>query len=268
MRSLMPWTTQTPDTIIMVGPTDPYVCIGFFQDLEKEVDVAYCRAHGLPIVRREVGGGAVYLDRDQLFAQWVFHARRLPAGLEKRFELFVRPLVATYRDLGVEAYFRPVNDVHVAGKKIGGTGAAGIGASAIVVGSFMFDFDRATMARVLKVSSEKMRDKVAQALDEYMVTMHDLLPEVPSRDDIVARYVSRCEEALERRIVPGGLTQAELREAGALDGLLASARLAGAAGRQRAARMSRSTRTCASPRPRTKPPAGSSASPRASAVTS
>lgn len=217
-------TDQTPDTIIMVGPTDPYVCIGFFQDLEKEVDVAYCRAHDLPIVRREVGGGAVYLDRHQLFAQWVFHARRLPARLERRLEVFVRPLVATYRDLGVEAYFRPENDVHVAGRKIGGTGAAGIGDAAIVVGSFMLDFDRATMARMLKVPSEKMRDKVAQALGEYIVTMRDLLPEVPARDDILALYVRRCEEALDRPVVPGELTQAELDEADALDELLASAR--------------------------------------------
>ena len=34
------------DTIILVAPSDPYVCIGFHQELEKEVDVEYCRAHG------------------------------------------------------------------------------------------------------------------------------------------------------------------------------------------------------------------------------
>ena len=215
-------TDQTPDTIITVGPTDPYVCIGLFQDLKKEVDVAYCRAHELPIVRREVGGGAVYLDKNQIFAQWVFHASHLPARLEERIEHYVRPLVATYRELGIEAYLRPVNDVHVAGRKIGGTGSARIGEAAVVVGSFMLDFDRAAMARVLRVSSEKMRDKVAQALEDYIVTMSDLMPEVPCREELLAVYLSRCEEALGRNVAPGELTQDELDKADALDGLLTS----------------------------------------------
>ena len=72
---------DAPDTIILVAPTAPYVCIGFHQELEKEVDGEYCRAHGLPIYRREVGGGAVYLDQDQVFAQWVFHRNALPADI-------------------------------------------------------------------------------------------------------------------------------------------------------------------------------------------
>jgi len=53
----------------------------------------------------------------------------------------VEPLVLTYRDLGIVATHRPVNDVHVRGKKIDGTGAALIGRAEVLVGSFMFDFD-------------------------------------------------------------------------------------------------------------------------------
>ncbi len=211
-----------PDTIILVSPAEPYVSIGFFQELEKEVDTACCRAHGLPVVRREVGGGAVLLDRDQLFVQWVFHPGRLPAKLEERFELFVQPLIAAYRDIGIDAYFRPVNDIHVAGKKIGGTGAARLGDSDVVVGSFMFDFDRKTMAKVLNVSSEKMRDKVVESLAQYMTTMRELLPEPPTRHDVMGAYVARCEEALGRALIPDALTQTELAEASRLDGVLAS----------------------------------------------
>ncbi|MEJ2556736.1 MAG: lipoate--protein ligase family protein, partial [Anaerolineae bacterium] len=35
-----------PDTIILVSPDQPYVCVGYHQDVEKEVDLAYCRALG------------------------------------------------------------------------------------------------------------------------------------------------------------------------------------------------------------------------------
>jgi len=58
-----------PDTIILVSPAGPYLCIGYHQDLEEEVDAAYCATRGLLILRREVGGGAVYLDDGQISCQ-------------------------------------------------------------------------------------------------------------------------------------------------------------------------------------------------------
>lgn len=210
-------TASSPDTIILVSPTDPYVSIGFHQDLAAEVDTAYCSAHSLPIVRREVGGGAVYLDRDQLFSQWVFHEAGLPARLDAQFELYARPLVATYQDLGIDAYLRPINDIHVGGKKIGGTGAAQIGAARVLVGSLMFDFDKATMARVLKVPSEKMRDKVFASLEEYMTTMRELLPTLPGRDRVAEIYLTHCAREFDAELVPSTPTREELEIASQLD---------------------------------------------------
>ena len=208
---------DTPDTIIVVSPSEPYVCVGFHQDLEQEVDLSYCAEHGLPVLRREVGGGAVYLDSGQVFLQWVFHEPNLPGTLEAQFELYIRPLVETYRALGIAAELRPVNDVHVAGKKIGGTGAAQIGMARVLVGSLMFDFDKRTMARVLKVPSEKMRDKIFASLEEYMTTMREQLPELPAREEVLALYVERCAETLGAEIVPGTWTAEEEAEALRLD---------------------------------------------------
>lgn len=202
-------TEDTPDTIILVSPGEPYVCIGYHQDLEKEVDLAYCQAHDLPVFRREVGGGAVYLDQGQIFAQWIFAKGRLPYSVEQQFALYIRPLVATYQALGINAYLRPINDIHVAGKKIGGTGAAQIGTAHVVVGSFMFDFDKATMARILKVPSEKMRDKIFDSLEQYMTTMSEQLDLVPDRQTVKEIYIQQCAEALSADIVPGDWTAAE-----------------------------------------------------------
>ena len=210
-------TADSPDTIILVAPDHPYVCIGYHQDLEREVDLDYCRAHGLPVARREVGGGAVYLDEGQLFSQWVFHRSALPGSLEAKFELYIRPLVKTYQALGIAAYHRPVNDIHVAGKKIGGTGAAQLGEAEVLVGSLMFTFDKATMSRVLKVSSEKMRDKIFESLEQYMTTMAEQLPALPDRAAVADLYLSRAAAALGRAIVPGQPTAAELALAAELD---------------------------------------------------
>jgi len=215
-------TPRSPDTVVLVGPSDPYVCIGYHQELEKEIDLDYCREARLPVYRREVGGGAVYLDRGQVFTQWIFHAERLPASLEERFALYVQPLVATYRSLGIPAEHRPVNDIHVRGRKIGGTGAARMGEAEVVVGSLMFDFDFALMARVLKVSSEKMRDKVYQSLQEYMTTMTRELVSTPNRELVTREYLRQVSRTTGRPVEYGEVTAEELAATGEVEARLAS----------------------------------------------
>jgi lipoate---protein ligase len=210
-------TPQTPDTILLVAPSQPYVSLGFHQDAEKEVDLERCEALGLPVIRREVGGGAVYLDGNQLFCQWIFQQGRLPATLEERFALYIGPLVETYRAFGIEAEHRPINDIHVAGRKIGGTGAALIGEADVVVGSLMFDFDIELMTRVLRVPSEKFRDKVHQSLRDYMTTMLRELGTMPDRTEVVEAYAARCSAALGRPVEPGALNSTEEAWAAALD---------------------------------------------------
>lgn len=210
-------TKTTPNTIILVSPAQPYACVGFHQDLAKEVDVAYCQANQIPVYRREVGGGAVYLDNGQIFTQWVFQPGTLPRNVEAQYKLYAQSLVETYQALGIPAYLRPINDIHVDGKKIGGTGAAQIGPAQVVVGSLMLYFDKATMSKILKVPSEKMRDKIFESLEQYMVTMDELVPELPDRQVLKALYVEKCAEALQAEIVPGELTAAELEMAAQLD---------------------------------------------------
>lgn len=206
-----------PDTILVITPRAPYVSVGFHQDVEREVDVAACQARGLPIVRREPGGGAVYLDDGQVFVNWVFHAGRLPAALDRRFAAYAAPLVETYRRFGVEAEYRPINDIHVHGRKIGGTGAVRLGAAELLVGSLMFDFDHDAMARVLRVSSEKMRDKVHRALRDYVTSLTRELGAAPDRDTVVEHYLAECGRVLGRRVETGPLRGVELARAAELD---------------------------------------------------
>ena len=215
---------RSPDTITLMSPDRPYVCIGFHQELDKEIDVEYCRARGLPILRREVGGGAVYLDGDQLFIHFIFHRERLPRQVEEVYKLFIRPLVETYRAIGIEASHRPLNDIVVGGRKIGGTGIAAIGRALVVAGSLMFDFDIDTMARALRVSSEKMRDKIHQSLHEYMTTIRRELGEPPHRDEVKAILVSKLADVLEVDLQPDVLTAKESRTVRLLNRRFASSR--------------------------------------------
>jgi len=175
--------------LTLVNPSDPYICVGLHQEIALEVDEAYCQAHQLPIVRRHVGGGAVYLDRHQMFFHFIFPHRRAPSVVAELYPMFIEPVVRTYQTLGVNANFRPVNDIHVNGRKIGGTGAARIGDATVMVGSFMFDFDIDTMALCLKVPSEKFRDKLRTGLKDYITTLRKELATPPTREQVKKEFL-------------------------------------------------------------------------------
>jgi lipoate-protein ligase A len=197
-------------SLILIRPNAPYVCVGAHQELDKEVDVAYCQEAGLPLYRRHVGGGAVLLDPDQLFFQFVVPNGHLSKGpVTDLFPYFIEPVVDTYRSFGVEAEFRPVNDIHVAGRKIGGTGAATIGEAVVLVGSFMYRFDRDTMARALHVSSEKFRDKLRAALNDYVASMDELLSELPSQEELQGAFAEALRNRLGWQAEPGQVSDAE-----------------------------------------------------------
>lgn len=191
--------TIRPDSdpvLSLASPISPYVCVGLHQEIAKEVDEKFCATKNLPVYRRHVGGGAVYLDENQLFTHFIYPKAKAPKLASELYAMFIEPVVRTYIGLGVNAVFRPANDIQVNGRKIGGTGAASIGEATVMVGSFMFDFDTATMARCLKVPSEKFRDKLKVTLDDYMTTMVKELDQVPTREDLKARFFTHCCEVL------------------------------------------------------------------------
>ncbi|MFZ2100999.1 MAG: biotin/lipoate A/B protein ligase family protein [Oricola sp.] len=202
--------TETSDPMLsLVSPETPYVCVGMHQEIAREVDEEFCKSAGLPIIRRHVGGGAVYLDRNQLFTHFIYPRKKAPEFASNLYPMFIEPVVRTYKQIGVNANYRPVNDIQVEGRKIGGTGAASIGEATVMVGSFMYDFDTATMARCLRVPSEKFRDKLRQTLDDYMTTMAKELPAPPERSKLKSLFLANCAEVLGVEPVEDQPTDAE-----------------------------------------------------------
>lgn len=194
----------------IVNPDTPYVCVGVHQEIAREVDEDYCAAHSLPVYRRKVGGGAVYLDRNQMFTHFVYPHAKAPQYAANLYPMFIEPVVRTYRELGISAEYRPINDIQVEGRKIGGTGAASIGEATVMVGSFMFDFDTDSMAHCLKVPSEKFRDKLKTTLQDYMTTMTKQLDVLPSRDEVKTKFLRHCADVLGVEPEESTPTQTEL----------------------------------------------------------
>ncbi|MFZ5916694.1 MAG: lipoate--protein ligase family protein [Chloroflexota bacterium] len=196
--------------LFLLAPAEPYVCIGCHQDVDQDIDLAYCRANGIPVFRREVGGGGVFLDGHQLFYQLVLHRDNpLARGSKEDFyRRLLEPVVQTYGDLGVPARYKPVNDIiTLEGRKISGNGAAEIADHLILVGNIIIDFDYETMVRVLRVPDEKFRDKVYQTMRENLSTLKRETGATPTLEAVMPLLARRFEEAL-GALEPAPLPQA------------------------------------------------------------
>ncbi|MGD2141970.1 MAG: lipoate--protein ligase [Candidatus Bathyarchaeota archaeon] len=188
---------ESPNTLILLQPARPYACLGYHQDYRKELDEEFLEKMGLPVIRRSQGGGATYLDRDQVFYQIIFkETRAIPRKIEAIFKRLLSVTVETYRRLGVPAEFKPLNDVVVAGRKISGNGA-GIHESAhILVGNIILDLNYELMARVLKVPDEKFRDKMAKSMREWVTTLRRELKNPQTVEKVKDTYASAFQGIL------------------------------------------------------------------------
>jgi lipoate-protein ligase A len=185
--------------LLLLQPREPYVCLGYHQTASQEIEVDYLHQNNIPLFRREVGGGAVYLEQGQLFYQLVIRADRddVPAVKEKFYRKFLEPAIQTYHDYGINAQFKPVNDIIVDGRKISGNGAAEINGMMILVGNFLMDFNYEMMSKSLRVPDEKFRDKVRKTMEDALTTMkRELGDKMPSLVDLSAHVIERYQPLL------------------------------------------------------------------------
>ncbi len=194
------------EALLLLRPATPYVCIGFHQDAQQEIDLEFAQQMNIPVFRREVGGGAVYLDGQQLFFQLIIRRDHpgVPQNIADFYRKFLQPIIETFRQFGVPAEYKPVNDIVTNGRKISGTGAAQIDDMLILVGNFIQDFNYEMMSRVLRVPDEKFRDKVHKTMYENLTTFLRETGKIPANADLAADLSKRYAPLL------GGLTPKEL----------------------------------------------------------
>ena len=187
------------EALVIVSPKTPLASIGYFQDADQEVDLQYCRESKIPFMRREVGGGATYLDENQIFYQliWRKDNPKFPKAIHDIFPWFSEAPVETYRTFGIQAEYRSVNDIITKeGRKIAGEGGGNIGECMVFVGGILLDFDYKMMSRILKVPDEKFRDKVYKTMEENLTTMKRELGVIPPREEVVSVLKEQFQKRL------------------------------------------------------------------------
>lgn len=203
------------EALFVLRPSSPYVCIGIHQDAEQEIDLKFAAEHNIPVIRREVGGGAVYLDGEQLFYQLILKAERFGIATSKAefYQKYLQPVIDTYRAFGVNAEYKPVNDIIANGRKVSGNGAAEIEGMWVLVGNFIMDFNYEMMSKCLRVPDEKFRDKVHKTLQENLSTIKRETGKVPETEALMLELVRRYEPLLGKLEIVREVDEELLRKA-------------------------------------------------------
>jgi len=182
--------------MVFADPIEPFLSVGANQGVERTIDLSFCCQAGIRIIRRRLGGGAIYIGRDQLMFHIIVPLERAPRPASRILPSLAAPVIDTCRDLGIAAELRPPGDVAVGGRKIGGTAGAEIGESVLVGGTLLFDFDAALMVRCLAFPSERHYARLARRLERSMTTIRRELGAPPPRAIVKTRLVSNLARCL------------------------------------------------------------------------
>jgi len=164
-----------PDSIRFLG-FPPTVLIGRHQALGQEVALDHCRTHGIGIARRITGGGAIYFDEAQLGWSLVFNRATLGiASLDALAREICEAAAAGLRRLGVDARYRPRNDIEVGGRKLSGTGGFFDGDTLFYQGTVLIDMDPADMVAALRIPTAKLGKRGITSIAARIVTLRELL---------------------------------------------------------------------------------------------
>jgi len=132
--------------VVMLWRNDPVVVVGRHQNTELQVNRAYCEDHGIMVIRRLSGGGAVYHDRGNLCYTVITR------GVERHatgFERFARPVIDALARLGVQAEFTG-NDLMVGDKKFSGLAQYTRNTTLMQHGALLFNTDLSALGLALK----------------------------------------------------------------------------------------------------------------------
>lgn len=172
---LMPWQHMALDQVLLdevaAGrrpPTlriwewaAPAVVIGIFQSLKNEVDAQAAQANGIQIVRRISGGGAMFVEPGNTITYSLYAPLSLVEGMSFRdaYAYMDSFVLQALGDLGIKAWYQPLNDITSEGGKIGGAAQARRGGAVLHHVTMAYDIDAAKMVQVLRIGREKLSDK-------------------------------------------------------------------------------------------------------------
>ncbi|RRJ31521.1 lipoate--protein ligase family protein [Halocatena pleomorpha] len=190
--------------------TAPAVPIGRFQAYENEVAVDYVREHGIDVVRRITGGGAMYVAPGDVITFSLYLPRAdVPDDVEASYDVLDAPIVEALQDIGVPARHEPLNDIVHPDGKLGGAAQLRVDHGVLHHVTLSYALDLREMLRVLRIGEEKLSDKAVQSAEQRVERITDHTD--ATRETIIEAITDAYTERYNNGV--GSLTDEELARA-------------------------------------------------------
>ena len=191
---------EVEDEAFFVWRVEPTVIFGRNQVLENEVNLEYCREHGVDIVRRKSGGGCVYSDLGNIMISYV--SRR--GDVSEVFDRYMTALTEALRALGVPAGKSGRNDILVDGRKVSGNAFHQLPDRSIVHGTLLYSTDLEALTEAIRPPVEKLQRHGVESVRQRVMNLSEYVALMPDPDDAL-----KSPEALEEYLV-GYFTDGEV----------------------------------------------------------
>lgn len=200
----------------------PTVIFGRNQVMEAEVNLPWCREHGVELYRRKSGGGCVYADLGNIMVSYISDC----TDVAKTFDRFLSNLSEALRRLGLDASRSGRNDVLVCGKKVSGNAFFLQPTSSIVHGTLLFDSDFDALEMAITPSDAKIKSKGVSSVRKHVTNVHEELRQLDNPNSLKYDNIENfkeyivdyfCPEKQELILSPSDMKAIEEIEAGYLD---------------------------------------------------
>ena len=184
-----------PPTLRIWGWSAPCVVLGRFQSVRNEVDEEAAARHGIQVVRRISGGGAMFIEPEGAITWSLYAPESIAAGMTfpESYRFFDAWVVDALRELGIDAWYAPLNDITSAAGKIGGAAQARRGGAVLHHTTMAYDMNLPLMLEVLRIGKEKLSDKGVTSADKRVAPLRQQtsLPRSAIIDHMVEQFRRR-----------------------------------------------------------------------------
>lgn len=189
------------------------IIVGKYQNTAAEINAAYVKEHGIQVVRRLSGGGAVYHDLGNINFTFITDAEH---GESIDLAVFCVPVVKALEKLGVQAEITGRNDITIEGRKFSGNAQYVKQGRIMHHGTIMFDSDLSVVSSALNVPKDKIESKGIKSVRSRVTNVKPFVKgEIGIQQfwDVLKRYMVE-ERSLEQYVfTPEDLARVErLRE--------------------------------------------------------
>lgn len=187
------------------------VILGRFQSVRNEVDPEGAAKHSVNVVRRITGGGAMFTEPQNAITYSIYAPETLVKGMSfvDSYAFMDDWVLQALRGMGVDAVYKPINDISSSHGKIGGAAQTRRGGAVLHHVMAAYDMNPATMLEVLRIGREKLSDKGSVSANKRVTPLREQTQ--MSREAVLDGLVTTFDELY--GLTPSQLTEDEIAAA-------------------------------------------------------